>query len=69
MFQIDESSLILLNTTTNNVTAIPFFDKIQQNSTNEERISQQFSYLSERNQNDNTSTIKVKRKYFLSFIF
>jgi hypothetical protein len=62
MFQIDESSFISSNT-------IPYFDEIQENSSNEERKSQQFPYLSERNRNDNTSTIKVKKKILFYHLF
>ncbi|CAF0840530.1 unnamed protein product [Rotaria sordida] len=60
IFQSDESTLILPNAATSDVTTKPVFDETQQNSANQDRKSQHtssFSYLSERNQNDNDSTI------------
>ncbi|CAF3513815.1 unnamed protein product [Rotaria sp. Silwood1] len=61
MVQFNKSNLILSNATIIDGAIVPLFDEIQQNSSiNEDRESQRmsgFSDLSERNENDNDSTI------------
>ncbi|CAF2903870.1 unnamed protein product [Rotaria sp. Silwood2] len=62
MFQFENSSLVFSNPTISDTTTIPFFDETQANSTNEDRKSQRtraFSYLSERPQYDNDSTVTL----------
>ena len=64
VFQFDNSSLVYSNPATNDDTTIPFFDETQQNSLNEERKSQRtrnYSYISERNKQDNQSTVTVNK--------
>ncbi|CAM4752984.1 unnamed protein product [Rotaria magnacalcarata] len=61
MFHFDNESLVFSNPTTSDIRTIPFFDETQ-NSTNGDKKSQRtraYSYLSERHQRDNDSTVTL----------
>ncbi|CAF3279088.1 unnamed protein product [Rotaria socialis] len=67
MFHFDNESLVFSNPTTSDIRTIPFFDEAQ-NSTNEDKKSQKtraYSYLSERHQRDNDSTVTAAVAFFV----
>ncbi|CAF2124314.1 unnamed protein product, partial [Rotaria magnacalcarata] len=67
MFHFDNESLVFSNPTTSDIRTIPFFDETQ-NSTNGDKKSQRtraYSYLSERHQRDNDSTVTAAVAFFV----